>query len=1229
MFRIQKSVILSGLFFAAALGLLFIQMAGRNAFSQVSPVILILDYLLLTGTVIGLSATAVLFSQNRKRLRTPIAGKTPQTLPIQPENVEKLDLFESFPCSTIMIRQSDEVIEAVSRSAMSLLGLAQNPAGMPLSEVQQLGNLGIQNQLRDGGNGQAVLFNGSKQAKIEYKVTRTEWLSTPTFLISISDISELSRNQDLLRDTENKYHALFENNPDTILLLDLKGTILSANEATQKLIGKSASELVTRSVLSVFAAEAEGIFSEKLKDAAASHVESFEIQLHSGLWADVTLFPEVTVSGKRNVYCILSNITRRKEDAAHLASSEANLRAVIENTPEVLIFSLDIEGRLLTFNTAYKNRLKAGYDIDIKIGDRLFDLLPKPEGDLAFQHFKQVLSGNPVIEEGIFEVSGEKYIMETSVNPIVTETLEITGVTYFIKDITRSRQAVRALSEMEERFSAFMDNNPAIAWIKDRSGRYVYVNKEYERNFGITRQEVAGKSDYDLLGGEFADEIRQTDEIILQTGRTQEFYELAPSHNGELRFWQVYKFPVHDSNGELCIGGIGFDITERKIADQKLEENERKYRLISENMQDLICLHDREFRFTYLSPSVKQLLGYESHELLGHYLTDYVHEQDSLLVKRVMDDLSETGNRLAQYRVRKKNGEWIWFETSLEPVYDSVNHIVQYQTVSRDCSDRIATDNAIREYAISLEQANSELQHAKEQAEQSAQIKEEFLANMSHEIRTPMNAIIGLTGLLLKTKIDAEQAEYLKAIETSGDTLMVIINDILDLSKMEAGRMAFESVSFSLNESLKFTTELLKAKALEKNLFLQFNVAPGISDRIKGDPIRLNQILLNLASNAIKFTDYGGVRIGVDMIKETSGEQWLNFSVEDTGIGIESDKLESIFSSFTQATSQTTRKYGGTGLGLTIVKKLVELQGGTVKAESIVGKGSTFSFHLRFEKDAGYQHKPAEIRLVSENQQNLRGKTVLLVEDNALNQLVARRVLEDFGLCIDIAANGKIAIEKLKRNSYHIVLMDVQMPEMDGYEATRVIRTVLPEPACSVPILAMTAHAVKSEVNKCLESGMNDYISKPFEASNLYAKIERLIEKNPEIPIYMTGNLNGAPQKLVDLQKLKELAEGSMEFVEEMIRMFLNTIPNSLDEMQLALSQSDWRQLQMLSHKAKPSYGFMGMIEGEDLMRQIEKMAANLPDPRRLQEMLAQATEYTKQAVLELRSELDLLKNAA
>ena len=396
---------------------------------------------------------------------------------------------------------------------------------------------------------------------------------------------------------------------------------------------------------------------------------------------------------------------------------------------------------------------------------------------------------------------------------------------------------------------------------------------------------------------------------------------------------------------------------------------------------------------------------------------------------------------------------------------------------------------------LQLKATQQQLVIEKERAVKSEEFKQQFLANMSHEIRTPMNSILGLTNLLVNSPLNEQQQKHINVVKKASENLLVIINDILDLSKIEAGKMEFERINFVLKDSLDMVYQTLLFKTDEKELDFTLIVDDEIPKVIIGDPVRLNQILLNLTGNAIKFTEKGSIEISAKLGSKDDSNVTVIFFIRDTGIGISKDKMESVFEEFSQASSDTARKYGGTGLGLTISRQLVELQKGYIHAESELGKGTTFIFGITYGIGSLDALEQKQGKTSPEQLKKLDGISILLVEDNDFNQMVAVDTLEETikNVKIDIAENGKIALEKIQQKMYDVVLMDLNMPEMGGIEATKLIRA-FDKPLNLIPIMAMTANVTKDEMDKCVAAGMNDYITKPFQVEELLSKISSLIK---------------------------------------------------------------------------------------------------------------------------------------
>jgi signal transduction histidine kinase/DNA-binding response OmpR family regulator len=489
----------------------------------------------------------------------------------------------------------------------------------------------------------------------------------------------------------------------------------------------------------------------------------------------------------------------------------------------------------------------------------------------------------------------------------------------------------------------------------------------------------------------------------------------------------------------------------------------------------------------------------------------------------------------------------------------------------------------------------------KEVAIQTAQLKHQFMANMSHEIRTPMNAIIGMARLLLGKDPRPDQLRYLNAIQLSADNLLVIINDILDLSKIEAGKIVIEHIDFSPKEVLNSVRDMLMLKAEEKNLALILDIDSSIPKRLTGDPTRLNQILINLAGNAVKFTEKGHIEVSATLTKKEGDKLWVKFDVTDTGIGIAREHLDSIFDSFTQAGSDTTRKFGGTGLGLTICRQLVGLMGGEISVSSTLGTGTTFTATVPFTEALSQEEQQHNKVLDAVSMRRLSSMKVLLVEDNEFNRMVAEDTLKESipGIRLDVAVNGQEAVDSARKTLYDVILMDIQMPVMDGLTATIVIRNQLPEPYRHTKIIAMTANVLQEDVNQYFAAGMNAFISKPFHEDELLLKMDSVMGNTPTFVNNKPNTENNVkeeappnlPDKVTDMQFLKQLTNGNEEKMKKYINMFLDNAPKLLDNIDKALAIKDYPTIKIAAHSLKPQLSYMGVKEEVSKIFMIEQSA--------------------------------------
>lgn len=593
------------------------------------------------------------------------------------------------------------------------------------------------------------------------------------------------------------------------------------------------------------------------------------------------------------------------------------------------------------------------------------------------------------------------------------------------------------------------------------------------------------------------------------------------------------------------------------------------YEAVVEDGSDIIFIVDFAGNILYHNASVKETLGYKSKSLIGKNFFDYLFPPS-------VEDFKEK------------------FKQSQKKIYTEK---VEFQFLCLDRTFRFLEFNAInlkqKEGLDGLILDCRDITSRKRDAEELVRLqkaKEQFLANISHEIRTPINGIAGMANLLGQTPSMEEREMYLNAIKHSAENLKVIINDILDLAAIESGKLKFEKIAFNLKDLLPSLVNTFTYQAREKKLELTYTIDEKLNKILLGDPVRLNQILINLISNAVKFTHQGSIHVNCSIEREQKGVCWVRLEIKDTGIGIPTEKLNTIFESFSQADASVTRKYGGSGLGLTIVKQLIELQHGriTVRSEEMVG--STFIVLIPYPIG---KTKDLAKSLANESHAQDLSKSkhlrVLLVEDNDINRLYAKSILKNWQCVTDTAENGLVAIEWIKNHSYDIVLMDIQMPVMDGYETTKAIRMMAP-PQCNVPIIALTANATKPDVEKCLAAGMNDYLSKPFTPDDLYKKLFKDLKIVPlahpiEKPVK-------EKKKLYDLDYLRRISDNNKEFIHEMVQTFVTTMPPVLREMDEAVLEKNWERLSRLAHKVKPTFTLMGLEDLKVLVVFIETNSA-------------------------------------
>ncbi|MDO9594602.1 MAG: PAS domain S-box protein [Lutibacter sp.] len=665
------------------------------------------------------------------------------------------------------------------------------------------------------------------------------------------------------------------------------------------------------------------------------------------------------------------------------------------------------------------------------------------------------------------------------------------------------------------------------------------------------------------------------------------------------------------ANNIFVSGGV--DITEWK----KTEEIKIQSDTILNSVETMLMVSDKEGNIIYASPSVEKMLGFPVDEIMGDkwWKLTYENQQEAEQVKNAIYNYVFLNKKsfvdITKRKIKTATGDYKWIEWQLSKGVNGT-----YISIGTDITQRISTE--------------LELKKAKDLAEESLKVKNEFLTNMSHEIRTPLNAVIGFTDLVLETQLNPEQRSHLETMRNSGEILLSLINNVLDLSKLESEKLKVEEIPFNLHKSFNTVLKLMKLRADEKKISLDLKIEPNTPIRVIGDPTRVEQILLNLIGNAVKFTNKGSVRVTLKQLNETDDTSEIYFEVRDTGIGIVSNKINTVFGAFSQAKSDTSRIYGGTGLGLTIVKKLVGLLNGAIKVESIFGEGSVFKITLPLKKDlVNVNTEEVEPEFLMNEPLEL---SILLVEDNKTNQLLAKTRLERWKCKVDIANNGIEGVKKVQKNMYDLILMDIQMPVMDGYEASKIIKNDISKKVAKIPIIAMTAYATNADISLAKSSGMDDYIFKPFKPRELYNILEKYGIPSKERNLKYANDKHAdaetkAEKKYIDLKFLYEETQGESAILILLIESFLRDFNEFFEVVKKEFKRKNWKVLYEATHKIKPSITMFGIAEMGPI---IHLLAQKFREEKNLEDagtLLNSCKEIFKHVNEELLIELKSLKN--
>lgn len=1039
-----------------------------------------------------------------------------------------------------------------------------------------------------------------------------------------NNITERKKSENQLRELSNIQNAILNGTDYSIIYTDQNGMIQSFNKGAEQMLGYKAKEIINIHSPFIFhdpwevskkAIELSDELGYEIKSGFDVFVEKSRRNIYeTNEWTYIKKNGQritviLTVSTLRNqaneiigYMGVARDITEQKKAQEALRHSEERYRNIVEKSTDI-IYKTNKFG-FFSFVNPVAERI-TGFKQEELLNKHFAELIKEEyrKAAILFYH-KQVKhkKNTTYYEFPIITKSGEERWIGQSVqlSEMGSKDYELTALAIDITDRKTYEKKLVETNKNLELLKNLINNTSDAIQVSYEDGTLVYLNNEASVRLGIASEEAGNYNvkDFESIFKENGTWEKHVEEVKTKGTLVIEGENFNRNTQTKFPVEVTVKYIVIDNKGYIIANSR--DITERKQIQDHINKQREKYQSIINNMNLGLLEVDLNDKVQYCNPGFQTLSGYSIQEILGKKATEIlIPKSHKELVIEKAGQRAKGVSDMYEMPVKNKAGETRWWMISGAPNYDDNGQLIGSIGIHLDITQQ--------------KQLELELELAKSKAEESAKAKESFLANMSHEIRTPLNAIIGMIRELSKERLSDKQNQYVYNTSVASQHLLSIINNILDISKIEAGEFQLEKHHFELSTIISDVNTIMKDKAGEKNIFLKVDHPDDIPHYFIGDPSRLRQVLLNLIGNAIKFTHQGGVSIGYKVEPVFKNTQVAYITIKDTGVGMKESYLKNIFNKFTQEDSSTSRKYGGTGLGMAITQELVQLMNGSISIESTKDVGTTVYLKFLFEIGNAEQ---TDNKKNNQESINLKETRILLVEDNEFNRTVAINTLNYHKCLITEAEDGKQAIDILESGEqFDIILMDLQMPVMDGFETTQKIRNEL---KLQTPIIALTANAFKSELEQCLHTGMNDYVTKPFEEDVLISTIQKHLDKQR-----ITGSQQepAIQEKLYDLNKLLKISHNDKEYIKKMITIFTEQINTSLKQIEDAYTTKDLDTIHKIAHKIKPSIDSMGIESIRQEIRDIESIAKDGIDSDKLRQNIQTVDKVLKIVVEQLKQE--------